>query len=235
MGARPQGRGPDGAGGCGRSSRWATPVGCFPASGTGLPAWLRPGVLGLGIVAVAALAAASLFRAGPVAQGADLAGGRRRDVAGPARGLGVGGHQHARTVRHTLPVGEDDRTSPEPSSALRSRRSRRFLGSSRSGTAPPISWRPRPRCWRRPSSSPQAKRCCPSVGSPATSPPRRSGPWLRLVAAGAVPPRPHRRRGAHDPRVVWMARHCIKVPASPATAGSRAVLPVGIYYCSPPR
>ena len=38
---------------------------------------------------------------------------------------------------------------------------------------------------------------------------------------------------SHDPRVAWVAAHCLKVPAPADAASAGVALPVAIHYCTP--
>ncbi len=38
-----------------------------------------------------------------------------------------------------------------------------------------------------------------------------------------------------DPRVVWVTRHCLKATSPPSTPGSGVLVPVGVHFCLPPR
>jgi hypothetical protein len=41
--------------------------------------------------------------------------------------------------------------------------------------------------------------------------------------------------GSTDPRIAWVAQHCLKIPTPSNAVPTGVVLAVGIYYCTPHR
>ncbi len=205
----------------------------LPAAGTGLPAWLRPSVIGLGIVAVTALATASLFRSKSVYLVLTSAAVVGATLLVPAVGS-------ASVVTNTLgpfdtpfqSVKTTNFTRAFFSAPLRALSTLPRLESVRNG-APDL---------MATQTSVLASTFIYATGQEVLPIGGFTGdipaPSVRGLASRVAAGEFHlvlTAARSRDPRVVWIAHHCIKVPAPPNTPGSGLIVPISIYYCTSPR
>jgi len=205
----------------------------LPAAGTGLPAWLRPGVLGLGVVAVAALATASLFRRrtlGLVLTSAAVVGAT----------LLVPAVASASVVTNTLgpfdtpfqPVKTTNFTRAFFSAPIKALSTLPRIESVRNGA--PDLMATQTSVLASTFIYATGQEVLPIGGFTGDIPAPSVRALASLVAAGEFHLVLTAAR-SQDPRVAWIARHCIKVPAPPNTPGSGLIVPIGIFYCATPR
>jgi 4-amino-4-deoxy-L-arabinose transferase-like glycosyltransferase len=203
----------------------------LPDSGTGLQTWLRPTVLGLGIAVTVALLVSICVR-GPRALGvAAVVGVGATTVLVPAVAA-------QSVVANTL--GPFDTPFQ---SAAKTKFTKAFFGAPLQtlSSLPTLE---------------QAQAGAPDLMATQTS--VLAAPFIYATGQEVVPiggysgqspePSVHRLKAevaagdfhlvitaanSSDPRVVWVAAHCLRVPTPADAAGTGVVLPVAIHYCTP--
>jgi 4-amino-4-deoxy-L-arabinose transferase-like glycosyltransferase len=205
----------------------------LPPSGTGLPEWLAPVLLGLGLLVVGALAATMLLH---------------RDLTGSAVGAAVAGVVLAATLLVPLVASVSvvaNRLGPfdtpfQPAAVTSFTRS--FFGA----PLKPLSTLPKIEAVRNGAPDLMAtqtsvlaaplifatgQEVLPIGGYTGTIPEPTVAALRSMVAAGRF----HLALSAvhsHDPRITWIAHHCLKAPTPPNPA-SDVIGPLETFYCVP--
>ncbi len=205
----------------------------LPGTGTGLPAWLRPTVLVLGIAVVVALVATCSCAVPAVCGWWPMA----------VVGVGLTAVLVPAVASESVVANIWDRSTPLSNP-------RRKPNSPGPSSAPPaddlLVAHPRAGAGRRARSHRHADlgpggtlHLCHGAGGAAHR-------WVQRDAA----PEPSVRRlasevaagdfhlvitaaASDDPRVAWVVAHCLKVPTPANAADTGVVLPVAIHYCTP--
>jgi 4-amino-4-deoxy-L-arabinose transferase-like glycosyltransferase len=204
----------------------------LPASGTGMPGWLAPTVLGLGVL-------------GCVAWGTTL-------VIRGAHGYVAGSMVVALAAMVLVPtvasVSVVTNTLGPFDTPFQSTATTRFTRSFFSAPFEALSALPRLEAVRNGAPDLMAtqtsvlastfifatgQEVLPIGGYTGTIPSPSVASLASMVASGTF----HVALGARsrDPRMVWIARHCLKVPAPPSAPGSGLIVPIRVYFCVPPR
>ena len=203
----------------------------LPSSGTGLPGWLAPALVGLGTGGRcfggddAPAPRSRRSGGGAAAAGVVIAG----HAAGSVGGIGVRGGEQPGAVRHAVPAGGRDRLHPvllrravKPLSTLPKIEAVRngapdLMATQTSVLAAPLIFA-------------TGQEVLPIGGYTGTIPEPTVANLRSMVAAGTfhlVLVAAHSR----DPRILWIARHCQRVP-TPPNPGSD-VGPLDTFYCVP--
>ena len=215
----------------------------LPPTGTGLPSWLAPAVVVLGLAAAAVLAAAAWAarRRGGEARGSGSAATRRSAPWVASSALPPSSSFRPSPVDRSWPLGSAPSTRPSSpsgsprrpgrSSPLRPR-SPAWRKSSGCAEALRTCSRPRRRRWRPRTSTSRGRRSCPLGGYTGTEP----APSARAVASSILEQKFHLALVASpgaSPGARYVYDHCVHVP-QPKSQPTPALTPkLRIYYCQP--
>jgi len=205
----------------------------LPGTGTGLPGWLRPTMLGLAIVAAVLVAATLLVR------------GNRQLWTVAVLGVGLTALLVPAVASESVVANTLGPFDTPFQSLAKTHFTRAFFGAPLQtiSTLPTLE---------------QAQASAPDLIATQTS--VLAAPFIYATGDEVLPiggytgriPEPTVRRlaalvaagdfhlaitAAHtnDPRVRWLAQHCLKVPTPPSGTNSALPFGVGIYYCTPHR
>ena len=205
----------------------------LPASGTGLPGWLAATVLCLGVAAATVLVAALLLpRRAPVSVLALVAVG--------AAGLLAPAVASESVVANTLgafdtpfqPMAVTAFTRVFFGTPLQSVSTLPRIEAARNGA--PDLMATQTSVLAAPFIYATGQEALPIGGYTGTIPSPTVGSIQAMVASGQF----HlvlAARASRDPRIAWIARHCIRLATPSNAPGTGVIGPIGIYYCTRPR
>jgi 4-amino-4-deoxy-L-arabinose transferase-like glycosyltransferase len=199
----------------------------LPASGTGLPGWLRPDVLGLAAAALCCLAAATWWRRAVVLAVISMLMAAAAALIVPAVASatvvtsGLGPFQTPfeparETADITAFLSAGFRIQPALAALQRANAAQPYLMATQTAVlAAPFIWA-------------SGQEVLPIGGFTGTIPEPTLATLQRLIQTGFV--RTFLQSPTTtDPRLVWVARHCLDVRTR--TPGQKPVLPVAVYFC----
>jgi len=205
----------------------------LPGRGTGLPSWLRPTVLGLGVAATAVLVTTLVARSHRQLRAVAVFGVGLAALLVPA----VASES---VVTNTLgpfdtpfqPVAVTHFTRNFFGAPLQTISSLPTLEQAQAGAPDLIATQTS--VLAAPFVYATGQEVLPIGGYTGRIPEPTVSQLAAMVAAGDF----HlviTAAGSSDPRVAWVAQHCLKIPTPPDAAPTGVVLAVSIYYCSPHR
>jgi 4-amino-4-deoxy-L-arabinose transferase-like glycosyltransferase len=206
----------------------------LPDRGTGLPTWLRPTVVGLGVVATVSLVVTLLARSSHR---------QLRVVAVCGVGLAallVPAVASESVVTNTLgpfdspfqPVAATQFTRNFFGTPLQTISSLPTLEQAQAGAPDLIATQTS--VLAAPFIYATGQEVLPIGGYTGRIPEPTVSRLASLVATGAF----HlviTAASSADPRIAWVAQHCLRIPTPPDAAPTGVLLAVSIYYCTPPR
>jgi 4-amino-4-deoxy-L-arabinose transferase-like glycosyltransferase len=201
----------------------------LPASGTGLPSWLRPALAGLALAAACCLAAAfwrrpahRILAAGPIAMAAAAALIVPAVAAASVVSSGLGPFEtpfesREATADATAFFGAGFSVAGVlPALEAGNRGAPYLMATQTSALAAPFIWA-------------SGKEVLPVGGFTGTIPEPSLAALKNMIEIGDVHTFLQSPTTA-DPRLVWVARNCLKITKR---SGPAPVLPIGVYYCGP--